>query len=171
MPRTKKVQYKDYADYLKSPKWKQVKQDYRDNESTQGCLLCSHHFDNDTVPHYHHFKYPRNWNDDTWENLIILCNKCHEFAHSNISHNSGTITLRSYLIELISHFKLLCRDKTKYDCAHDIAYKLSKYNCEVVTNCEADPMRIIVLDKIELRAPSIARKLLSMQKIKYKDEF
>ncbi len=171
MPRTKKVQYKDYDDYLKSPEWGMVKQGYRENEDTQRCLLCCHLFDNDTIPHYHHFKYPKNWNDDTWENLIILCNHCHSLAHAKISHDSNPITLRSYLTELIHHFKILCRDKASYECAHDIAYKLLKYNCEVVTNREAEPMRINVLDKIELQAPSIARELLSMQKIKYKDVF
>jgi len=171
MPRTKKIQYKDYDDYLKSPKWDQVKQDYRENESTQICLLCSALFDKKMIPNYHHFKYPKDWNNDTYENLIILCQHCHSLAHTEMSHDSTPITLRSYLTELIHHFKLLCRDKVSHTCSKDIAEKLSKYNCEVVTNREADPIRISVLDSIELQTPSIARSLLLIQKSKNKDVF
>ena len=88
-----KKRYKDYAEYLKSPKWKQVKADYADNEETDTCLCCSVPFKAiDTVANYHHFRYPKDWNDDTWINLIVVCQSCHEELHENIVQDSDPIS-------------------------------------------------------------------------------
>jgi len=97
----KKIQYKDYADYLKSEKWKQVKNEYRQKEDAQECLCCGNEFQDDINPNYHHFRYPKDWNDDTYENLITVCVSCHEHLHASIDHNSDPITLREYMPKLI----------------------------------------------------------------------
>jgi len=100
MPQNK-VKYKDYADYLKSDKWKQVKQDYYKNEQISTCLRCSTDLKQKGVKsHHHHFNYPSDWNDDTWENLIIVCEECHNELHRQIDANDGCMpSIRSLMLE------------------------------------------------------------------------
>ncbi len=95
MATPKKIQYKDYADYLKSPKWKQVKQDYRDNESVEFCTLCHDVLSSENPPNYHHYKYSKDWNKDTWENLIIVCKPCHDLSAKSfyVSYPTGIVTI------------------------------------------------------------------------------
>jgi hypothetical protein len=93
----RKKEYKDYADYLKSPKWRQVKKDYASHEQTDECILCFIMFDDNNKPHYHHYKYSTDWNNDTWENLIIVCDKCHKILHEYINHDDKDISIREYL--------------------------------------------------------------------------
>ena len=92
--------FKDYQDYLSSNEWKSVKEDYDKNEQSSVCLCCGAEFDEDFKPNYHHFKYPKDWNDDSWENLIIVCNSCHGLIHKYIEHDSDDISLRTYLSDL-----------------------------------------------------------------------
>ena len=111
MPKPAKVQYKDYADYLKSDKWKQVKKDYWENEDIDNCLCCGNEFTHEVIANYHHFRYSKNWNDDTWENLIMVCTVCHNQLHSRFDHNSDPITLREYLSKVMSTLIGMNRDK------------------------------------------------------------
>ena len=101
-----RVQYKDYAAYLKSPKWKQVKEDYKKNESIDNCLCCESNFlDSDLTINFHHFKYSKDWNNDTWENLIIVCSKCHNHLHSCNYHDSDPRSLRDYILAIVNSVK------------------------------------------------------------------
>jgi len=72
-----KKRYKDYADYLKSPKWEQVKSDYILNNYHEDCALCG---SLESLQH-HHWKYPKDWNDDCHTNLIRVCGLCHSSLH------------------------------------------------------------------------------------------
>jgi len=92
--------FKDYGDYLNSNEWKSIKDDYNKNENSDMCLCCGNEFDEDFKPNYHHFKYPKDWNDDSWENLIVVCSGCHDLIHVHIEHNSDDISLRTYLSNL-----------------------------------------------------------------------
>jgi hypothetical protein len=89
----KRIQYKDYADYLKSEKWKQVKKDYDDSDRDRAhCYFCySSDITIQSNFNYHHWTYPKDWNDDTHENLIKVCDSCHKVLHeSKLEHNSHT---------------------------------------------------------------------------------
>jgi len=98
----KKVQYKDYAEYLDSPKWEQVKQDYYENEQVDDCLCCgSNMVECDLIHNFHHFRYPKDWNNDSWENLIIVCETCHETLHITHDHDSQPKSLRTYILDLL----------------------------------------------------------------------
>ena len=97
-----RVQYKDYADYLKSDKWASVKQDYRDHEQTEVCLCCGDDFkDEGLIINYHHFKYPKDWNNDSWENLIVVCEGCHTNIHDSYDHGSNQSSIRDYMLRMI----------------------------------------------------------------------
>lgn len=78
--------YKNYADYLKSDKWKSVKTDYNNINSHHECALCG----SDEKLQHHHFNYPSDWNDDSHNNIIRLCEECHETAHE-IEHKDMTL--------------------------------------------------------------------------------
>ncbi len=77
---SKRRTYKDYADYLKSPKWRQVKKDYKKNMPLDICFFC---ISENNLQH-HHWNYDKDWNDDKWENLILVCNNCHTIIHEDI---------------------------------------------------------------------------------------
>ena len=77
-----------------------------ENERTENCLCCGSYFDElDTAPNYHHFRYSKDWNDDTWENLIIVCEDCHESIHCYFEHDSEHISLRTYMLSLLDVIK------------------------------------------------------------------
>jgi 5-methylcytosine-specific restriction endonuclease McrA len=121
MPAKKKIQYKDYADYLKSDKWKQVKEDYKNNESIDNCLCCRDQFNHELAANYHHFKYSKNWSDDTWENLIVVCIGCHNQLHERFPHSSDPITLREYLSKVTATLISMTRDNgAKLDKIHEL---------------------------------------------------
>ena len=168
MATPKKIQYKDYADYLKSPKWKQVKQDYRDNEEIDCCMCCMVEFDKDTKHNYHHFRYAKDWNNDTWENLIIICEPCHNLAHSVIEHNSNPITVRSYLRNLSYFYQSYINEEQHDIYCQEFASKLSRVNCQVTCNREGRPTYIDILEPIVLRDIHIAKILLRIQQKKSK---
>ncbi len=80
--------YKDYNEYLESPKWKQVKADFFRNYegSTEICQVSgmprrNPWFKKDQELHLHHWKYPSDLNDDSWTNLILIHHCVHRFLH------------------------------------------------------------------------------------------
>jgi hypothetical protein len=120
-----RVQYKDYADYLSSPKWKQVKEDYKKNEQTESCLCCGCDIEGcNRVANFHHFKYPKDWNNDSWENLLIVCSNCHNGLHAMNDHNSEPISIRDYILSLsycssdrlMTELEVLNTDQLWADC-------------------------------------------------------
>jgi hypothetical protein len=88
----KRKTWNSYEDYLKSDKWKQVKADFYANY--QGphnrCEITGNSYepdndDNPTILHLHHFRYPKDWNDDSWENIILISQDLHADIHFNES--------------------------------------------------------------------------------------
>lgn len=77
---SEKVSFKSYDDYLSSKKWAQVKEDFKEfsDFSADVCFLCYSGHDLE----FHHWRYPKDWNRDSYKNLIILCEQCHETTHS-----------------------------------------------------------------------------------------
>jgi len=89
MSTKKKIQYKDYADYLKSDKWKQVKEDYKLRATDLNlifgdCFFCK---TSDNIQH-HHWRYEKDWNNDNADNLMQVCSGCHNKLHNSLRHNS-----------------------------------------------------------------------------------
>jgi 5-methylcytosine-specific restriction endonuclease McrA len=162
-------EYKNYADYLKSDKWKQVKEDYAKNEKVDNCICCNITFDSDIKPQHHHFRYPKDWNDDSWENLIVLCEGCHNLAHSAIEHNSNPITLRTYISLLFGIYTNYTVDE-RVDIENFLmADWLSGFNCDVISNREGRPYKIQCHDGFIMKNSNMAQKLLNIQRNKSKD--
>jgi hypothetical protein len=84
------MQYKSYEVYLLSDKWQKVKEDFNEfSENANGiCFLC---YEQNNLQ-LHHWRYPKDWNNDSYKNLIQLCHECHGTVHSieqtKMLHNS-----------------------------------------------------------------------------------
>ena len=65
-----------YQKYLQSDKWKtiRVRRLAMDNNE---CVLCG-----EPVKHVHHRRYPKVWGEETIDDLVCLCEGCHERHHS-----------------------------------------------------------------------------------------
>jgi hypothetical protein len=75
-----------YHEYLMSPEWKH-KRNIRlgiDNHICQYCGSSLHlREDNTTTPNVHHYHYDTLTKEDIVTDLVSLCNRCHDFLHSN----------------------------------------------------------------------------------------
>ena len=74
-----------YAEYLKSTEWESIRKDVklRDRDACRSCrkeedLQC------------HHWRYPKNWDDDSSENVVLLCKACHEELHPEKQASNGS---------------------------------------------------------------------------------
>jgi hypothetical protein len=90
--------FKNYQDYLKSDKWSEVKEDYANINNHKYCALC----ESDEDLQHHHFNYPKDWNDDSHENIIKICNDCHDLAHESEHRNMTLIDFISEMSPAIS---------------------------------------------------------------------
>jgi len=102
------MEYKDYNEYLLSDKWQQVKDNFKNSIKYENvCYLCFER----TGLQLHHWRYEKDWNLDTHNNVIQLCSFCHKAAHqSEVLHNSsmyGPKDLYKYLSHLIKDLKLM----------------------------------------------------------------
>lgn len=80
-----------YEDYLKSEHWDNVKSDFKEFSKIYNgvCLLC---YNKENLV-YHHWRYPKNWSNDSYKNIMEICNNCHEVIHNiqadKMLHNSS----------------------------------------------------------------------------------
>ena len=137
----KRIEYKDYADYLKSNKWKQVKASYESNKpmTSRRCMFCRS--SSDLV--HHHFRYPKDWNNDLASNLLLVCKKCHSIIHENliqdyslpsIFHTSETgLDEDKGMLEYISFVNEALKD-FYHDCGFNRSKFLSRNSLEMAMN-------------------------------------
>jgi hypothetical protein len=64
-----------YEEYLKSDEWKHLRANARYRAKNR-CEHCG-----GSPDHVHHVRYPKNFKDDTLENLIVVCGSCHMKHH------------------------------------------------------------------------------------------
>ena len=91
----------NYADYLASKHWRNLKSRVRSVKTNQFCFICkrTNHL------HVHHKTYDRLGNEHTSE-LMYLCETCHQNVHDRINrpgrkkeklYNTARILRREYL--------------------------------------------------------------------------
>ena len=102
----KKTQTKwnSYQDYLKSNEWKKLKEKfYKGFEYDIHCEICHDMDFSYNRKETHHFKYPANYNyaNDSIDNLICVCRKCHEDIHNTFIKDSNS-ALHYYLSIFLS---------------------------------------------------------------------
>jgi hypothetical protein len=75
-----KIRYRSYQHYLSSDQWKSIKKDFEEksNMFVNACFFCG---SQDSV-HHHHWRYAKDWNDDSYDNLIMMCSLCHYDIHN-----------------------------------------------------------------------------------------
>jgi hypothetical protein len=100
----KNKRWDSYSDYLKSPEWKAIKEEFYANFGgyNDECEISSEEFEGyrKCLLHLHHFKYPKDWANDSWGNLILICSEVHQFVHGNN-------------INLPTECDIICRDSYK----------------------------------------------------------
>lgn len=107
MSKTTKT-YKDYNEYLNSPKWTQVKKDFY--EYYEGYDdVCEISGDSVDELNLHHWNYESDWNNDHHKNLILVCREVHEWLHAktdDISIHSilDTTSMKRYLCDAICQY-------------------------------------------------------------------
>jgi hypothetical protein len=102
------MKYATYQDYLKSDKWEKVKQEYRGQPLyDESCFLC---YAKDHL-NLHHWRYPKDWNKDSFTNIILVCHACHYSIHntklSHDSHHYNDGELYKYLSHLIKDLNVM----------------------------------------------------------------
>ena len=73
----KRKTWDSYEDYLKSKEWKEIRHKVKDRDVI--CQVCDEDKGN---LHCHHFNYPKDWNNDSPDNVVLLCDECHKESHS-----------------------------------------------------------------------------------------
>ena len=64
-----------YSDYLRSEKWENLRRSALERADYK-CELCSSPY-----KAIHHVTYPKRYNDDHIDNLVVVCDKCHSKLH------------------------------------------------------------------------------------------
>ena len=91
----KKKQFKDYQDYLNSNEWKALKEEFYAQYDGLKNLCEVSLFKVIGTPHLHHWKYPKNWSDDSVDNLIMVDSEIHKFLHS--IHDISAVNKKQYI--------------------------------------------------------------------------
>lgn len=150
--------YKElYSDYLNSEKWDSLKKlaleraDYK-------CELCGA-----TYKAVHHIKYPKNYQYDHIDNLLVVCGKCHAKLHgirdidNNIDNNLNNNTNSNSFSETV---RLGSRSYS-----FDVNTILGK-KCLIITESGKRGNRQIEIfeDKFHEITKTLSNALLSLQK-------
>jgi len=109
----KKKQFKDYQDYLASPEWKALKDEFYDTYEgfNNVCEISGKtiYKEDDDYMCLHHWRYASDWNNDSIDNVILVCGSVHDWIHDNgilvnkeISNEIDTRT--KCKCEIISHY-------------------------------------------------------------------
>jgi len=70
----------DYHEYLKSKEWKELRlRAYK--RAHHQCELCKR-----PAAAVHHVKYPKQYPNDSIENLLVVCKRCHNLVHGIREH-------------------------------------------------------------------------------------
>lgn len=82
-----------YSEKLKNPKWQKKRLEILNRDE----FTCRHCGDKETTLHVHHLRYKKK--SDPWdyenEELITICEECHEIEHLNLT------SLERYLISCL----------------------------------------------------------------------
>jgi hypothetical protein len=130
---TRKKQFANYQEYLKSDKWAKVKADfynwYHENICDEKQCEVSMIGDADQYD-LHHWQYPKDWNDDSFENLVLVSHKTHEIIHKY--HNIENIEIKyKNRFEAICHYKDIYYDLSISDINNKFMEESLKYRHDI----------------------------------------
>lgn len=72
----KKLGFESYPDYLKSPQWKEKRQEYKDAGLPFFCMFCQK-----PTPILHHVDYSKLGKEDVRKDIVPVCTDHHRLAH------------------------------------------------------------------------------------------
>ena len=83
----RRKRWDSYEDFLQSEEWKSIKSKFFNeyNGYHNACQITGDAFNDEEKHrlHLHHWRYPKNWEDTTTDDLILVCDKVHEFIHGD----------------------------------------------------------------------------------------
>ena len=112
-PIPKKKRYTDYAEYLKSDEYLKITQEFMANYRWPPCKcsLCQKR----GKLLFHHWRYEKDWCDDSYKNLIMVCDGCHDLIHStDLEHDSTTYSkdeVYYYLLKLMNRIVIIMQSE------------------------------------------------------------
>lgn len=81
----RKKSWSSYAEYLKSDEFSEIKKEWMDkmNWHYGECIIsgASTEDGDNGGGCFHHWRYPSDWNDDSWENIVYICQDLHNDIH------------------------------------------------------------------------------------------
>jgi len=140
MPAKKKKTWDSYQDYLKSPEWASIRKQVHERDRT--CRIC---FSEENL-HCHHWKYSSNWNNDSSDNVILMCEECHSTHHEvvdpdNFGHDSNwhCIAKHLQLTSVTNEYEML-----KLSIAEIVE------SCSIKITREVFPSKVILVGGVQL---------------------
>ncbi len=103
--------YKElYQEYLESPEWDALRKEAYKRAKNR-CELCDDHADA-----AHHIKYPKSFEDDCLENLLVVCDRCHKKLHGIKPETLVGITYSEtiFLIKLMDKVTELFKNSAQF---------------------------------------------------------
>ena len=78
-PRRKKRKrrYRSYKSYLRSPQWRSIQKEYHKVHKNKLCVVSGL-----KGRDMHHWRYEKDWNDDSYKNLIFVTREVHDWIHT-----------------------------------------------------------------------------------------
>ena len=122
----------DYQNYLNSPGWAALRAAaYR--RAGSRCELCGKE-----AEAIHHIKYPKNYSEDTMDNLLAVCKRCHMKLHGIDQESLKEALFKDVLSQIDRHSGLIRESENISETiseslkkfAFDIAPILYKYQSE-----------------------------------------
>lgn len=133
---SKKKQFKDYQDYLNSPEWKALKDEFKKNYTglKNVCEISLTPAKKDIE--FHHWRYPKNWNDDSIDNIIMVRAFVHREIHDSpkIKYN-GLKKSRKSTIQILQRRYNSKRTSPLWSEIAVLKNKLSKVKEYIVNSC------------------------------------
>lgn len=86
----------DYQDYLKTSQWGELSRQARERAGDK-CETCG-----SSPGHVHHVKYPKRFDEDHVDNLVVLCRRCHGLMHGIREGADKTLPVIDYIGDWIT---------------------------------------------------------------------
>ena len=132
-----KKAFENYQEYLKSDKWKQLKKEFTNDYLSSGwtnvCEVTGEILDAHEM-HHHHFRYPKDWNDDSPENIVLISKQLHEMIHGKLTKEDN-----EDILDVIEHCPYNPQEEDLSGREEYLSY-LRKWNIEIL-NLQIDNVR------------------------------
>jgi len=126
-----------YQEYLESPEWDELRKEaYK--QTNHRCELCG-----DFAEAVHHIKYPKSFNEDCLENLLVVCDRCHKLLHGLAAETLCNLTRseNDFLMKLLDEVMEWPKSK-KHLCLQDIEIVCARMGIRIIAEIKKNMFRV-----------------------------